>query len=149
MNDWTIRDSTDSDVDALRDVFRRASLSNPGDRPLLVGHPEHLVWSPAPSLATRVAVVDGSIAGFASTTGPVAGVAELEDLFVAPESMRSGVGRALIADAGARVRTLGARAIEVTGNEHALAFYEAVGFVRIGTAPTAGGNAPRLRLALD
>ena len=65
-----------------------------------------------------------------------------------PERIDSGVGRALIADAGARVRTLGARAIEVTGNEHALAFYEAVGFVRIGTAPTAGGDAPRLRLAL-
>ena len=142
-----IRAARGDDVDALRDVFRRASLSNDADRPLFDAHPEYLEWSPSARLDTRVAVVEGHVAGFASTSAGDDAV-ELDDLFVAPERMRSGVGRALVADAVERARAAGATAIEVTGNEHAVAFYRAVGFVVVGSAPTAGPVAPRLRLDL-
>ncbi len=70
-NSAAIRDATADEGDALRDVFRRASLSNPGDRPLFVDHPEYLVWSPSPTLATRVAVVDGvTLTGPATAPSP-------------------------------------------------------------------------------
>ena len=144
MEGCVIRDAAADDVDALRDVFRRASLSNEGDRPMLLAHPEHLVWNPEPSLTTRVASVDGRIAGFASTT-PGDGFVELEDLFVDPDVRRRGVARLLIDDAVRGATADGAPAIEVTGNEHAPAFYEAVGFIVVGTAPTAWASAPRLR----
>jgi len=82
------------DLPVLRGVFRRAALTNAGDRELLAAHPEFLEWS-GETIAggrVRVAVEDGTVAGFA-TTVPVGGGLELEDLFVEPERMRRGVGR--------------------------------------------------------
>ena len=55
---------------------------------------------------------------------------ELEDLFVDPEFMRRGIGRALVRDAGAP--------LTVIANEHARAFYESLGFVVTGIAQTTG-----------
>ena len=91
-----MRDALPSELDALRDVYRRSSLSNQGDRANLLAHPETLVW---PDLAlrerrTRVAVRDGELVGFA-TTLEVEYVMELEDLFVDPDWMKCGVGRDL------------------------------------------------------
>ena len=57
----------------LREVFRRASLSNPGDAPGLLAHPEALVLPDTEVLAghSRVAVTpDGTVAGFATVLGP-------------------------------------------------------------------------------
>jgi GNAT superfamily N-acetyltransferase len=147
MDDRMIRDATDDDLGALRDVFRRASLSNDGDRAMLLANPGFLVWDPAPSMTTRVALLDDRIVGFASTS-PGDGAVELDDLFVDPDVRRRGIARLLIADAARSGAAAGAPAIEVTGNSHALAFYEAVGFVVIGTASTEGAVAPRLRLDL-
>ena len=70
----------------------------------------------------------------------------IEDLFVDPEVMRQGIGRALIADAVAAARHAGVGRIEVTANEHALAFYEEVGFVWDGVADTRFGPAPDMHL---
>ncbi len=78
---------------------------------------------------TRLAVEsEGDIVGFASWV--VNGHAiELEDLFVEPQWMRRGVGRALVLDAVAIARTRSFDALEVTANPHAQTFYEDVGFV--------------------
>lgn len=82
----SIRDAALSDMAGLREIFRRASLSNPGDRAALVANPEALELS---DLAvregrTRVAVIeDRSILGFATTTQPDTTV-ELEDLLLIP-----------------------------------------------------------------
>ncbi len=96
-----------ADLDALRDLFRRSSLSNEGDRASLLAQPDVLVFS---GLAvdegrTRVAVLDGRIVGFATLLG-----AELEDLFVDPDVMRCGIGRALVLDAVAVARARGSSA---------------------------------------
>jgi GNAT superfamily N-acetyltransferase len=143
-----LRDAVVGDVDRLRAVYREASLSNEGDRTNLLAHPETLVW---PDLAvregrTRVVVRDGGVMGFA-TTLEVDGVMELEDLFVDPAWMRQGVATQLVRDAVAVAAHRGAGRVEVTGNEHARAFYERVGFVHDGVAQTQFG--PGLRMHID
>ena len=88
---------------------------------------------------------DGNIVGFATVA--VSGhVAELEDLFVNPESMRQGVARLLVLDAASLAAVAGIRRIEVTANRHALGFYEKVGFVRDGDAQTQFGLGLRMHL---
>ena len=135
-------------MESLRDVFRRASLSNPGDGAALLENAEALDLS---DLAvregrTRLAFIDdGAILGFATTTG-VESTAELEDLFVAPEWRRHGVARALVNDMLARARREGVNRIEVLANRHALAFYEAVGFAVDGVAKTRFGEGLRMHL---
>jgi len=142
-----VRTAVAEDLPVLRGVFRRAALTNAGDRELLTAHPEFLEWS-GETIAggrVRVAVEDGTVAGFA-TTVPVGGGLELEDLFVEPERMRRGVGRRLIEDVLDTARAEGVERVWVTANPDAMAFYAAVGFRPDGTAPTLGGPAPRLRL---
>ncbi|MGN6172171.1 MAG: GNAT family N-acetyltransferase, partial [Streptosporangiaceae bacterium] len=71
---------------------------------------------------------------------------ELEDLFVDPEWMGQGAGRALVQDLVAIARQRGVRRIEVTANPHALAFYEKAGFVVGREVGTRFGPAPRMHL---
>lgn len=145
-----IRDAVLADIDALADVYRRSSLSNEGDRALIAAHPEFLVFADVSvrTQRTRVAVDgDDHVLGFATTL--VAGdVDELEDLFVDPDWMRRGIASDLIGDVARRARDRGATRIEVTANEHALAFYLHVGFVQDGEAQTQGGPQPRMHLDL-
>jgi GNAT superfamily N-acetyltransferase len=149
MTTFVIRDAVPGDIDALRRVFRRSSLSNDSDRITLLAHPEVLELS---DLAvrqgrTRAAVTHHVIAGFA--TWLAAGdVTEIEDLFVDPEWMGQGAGQALVADLIAAARRRGARRVEVTANQDALAFYAKAGFVPAGTAETQFGPAPRMHLDL-
>jgi GNAT superfamily N-acetyltransferase len=145
----TIRTAVAGDLDGIRGVFRRASLSNAGDRAVLLAHPDVLVWPDAIAAGrTRVAVEDGgAIAGFASTV-VVDGRLDLEDLFVEPDRMRQQVARRLVADVVAAARAEGFGAVEVEANPHAMDFYRAVGFVPYGRARTRFGPAERLRLAV-
>ncbi len=144
-----LRTAVADDLPVLRDVFRRASLDNPGDAEMLLAHPEVLVLPDTEVLAghTRVAVLDdGTVVGFATTlgTGPVR---ELEDLFVDPRHHRQGIGAVLVADAASLARRDKATRIEVTGNPHASRFYGRVGFARDGEVATELG--PGIRMHLD
>lgn len=142
----SIRPASGDDLDALRDVYRRSSLSNEGDGDLFALHPELLVWSDLPLREgrTRVAVVEGRVVGFASLSGRAA-PADVEDLFVDPEWTRRGIGRALVEDTAAVARAAGSDAIEVDANPHALSFYAAVGFVAVGAADVPYGTGVRMR----
>jgi GNAT superfamily N-acetyltransferase len=144
-----IRAGTLADVPTLREIFRRSSLSNEGDRPLFAEHPELLDWADTPlrQERTRVALVDGRIAGFASLI-VTDEVGELEDLFVDPGAMGQGVGRALTDDAAAIARERGLAAIEVDANPHAKEFYAKVGFVDRGVTPLEYGTGFRMRRQL-
>jgi GNAT superfamily N-acetyltransferase len=144
-----IRLGTSADLAAAAGVFRRASLSNTGDRDNLLAHPEYLILGPE-GLAegrTHVAEEDGSVVGLA-TWAETAGTIELEDLFVDPGYMRRGIASALVSCIAEVVRARGAERLEVTANPHALGFYRAVGFIECGTADTDFGAAPRMVLAL-
>ena len=147
MGTVEIRDAVEADLSAVRDVFRRASWANEGDRPLLERHPEFLVFTDLPVLEgrTRVALIDGRLVGFASTIDEGAWL-ELEDLFVDPDWMRHGVGRALVSDIVERARVAGIPEIAVDGNTHALEFYEQVGFVAGATVALEHGTAVRMTL---
>jgi GNAT superfamily N-acetyltransferase len=145
---FVIRDAMPADLAALRDVYRRASLSNEGDRETLLANPDALEF---PGLAgddrrTRVATADGRVAGFA-TSVPAGDVVELDDLFVDPGRMRQGAGRALVLDAVAIARELGAGRVEVTANPHALVFYGKAGFIAGHEVQTRFG--PGLRMHID
>jgi GNAT superfamily N-acetyltransferase len=145
---FLIRTATPADLDDLRDVFRRSSLSNDSDRASLLANPEVLEFS-ADALSeghTRAAVAGGRIIGFA-TAVPAGATAELDDMFVDPDWMRHGVGRALMLDIAAVARQGGVQRIEVTANKHALRFYQEVGFVIDGQVETLFG--PGLRMHLE
>jgi hypothetical protein len=81
-----IRLGTPADLPACSGVYRRASLSNAGDRDNLMAHPEYLILGPE-GLAegrTYVAEEDGSVVGFATWAAEPGGTIELEDVFVDP-----------------------------------------------------------------
>jgi GNAT superfamily N-acetyltransferase len=143
----SIRFAVIADAPALGELFRRSSLSNEGDRANLLAHPDALALSDLPvgENRVRVAVVDDRIVGFATmlVTGKVG---ELDDLFVDPDWMEQGVGRALVLDAIANARDHGLTRIEVTANGHALAFYQKVGFVSDGITQTRFGPGHRMHL---
>src|SRR5262249_61407102 len=92
-----IRLGVPADHPAASDVYRSASLFNAGDRETLLAHPEYLALGPE-GLAegrTYVAEEEGSFVGFA-TWNEVAGIVELEDLFVEPGWRRRGISTALV-----------------------------------------------------
>jgi GNAT superfamily N-acetyltransferase len=138
-----------ADLPAVSDVYRRASLSNTGDRGNLLAHPEHLVVGPDGLAEGRmyVAEEDGSLVGFA-TWHQAGGLIELEDLFVDPGWMRRGIATALVSQIADVLRARGAGRLEVTANPHALGFYRAAGFIDCGVAETDFGVAPRMVLEI-
>jgi GNAT superfamily N-acetyltransferase len=144
-----IRLGTPADLAAAADVYRRASLSNAGDRDNLLAHPEYLVLG-SEGLAegrTHVAVEDGCLVGFASWI-EAGGLVELEDLFVDPAWMRRGIAMALVGRIADVLRARRVEHLEVTANPHALGFYRAAGFTECGVATTDFGAAPRMVLAI-
>ena len=147
-----VRDAAADDLPALARIFRAASLSNAGDRDALLAHPEALILS-AEVLAggrTRVATdADGTVVGFAGTRPTGRGVLELDDLFVDPDAMRTGVARRLIGRIAEEAEREGVVRIEVTANPHALGFYAAVGFVAGARVDTEFGSGLRMHLEVD
>jgi GNAT superfamily N-acetyltransferase len=144
-----VRPAIAADLPALRRLFRRSSLSNEGDRELMLAHPELVGPSDAAVAGgrTRVAVAaDDTIRGFATWRRLEQGALDLEDLFVDPDWMRTGVGRRLVADILALAAREGIDRVEVTANPHADAFYRSVGFVHVGETETEFGPAARMEL---
>ena len=145
-----IRLGTSADLAAAASVYRRASLSNEGDRDNLLAHPDYLILGPA-GLAegrTHVAEEDGSLVGFA-TWAETDGIIELEDLFVDPRYMRRGIATALVNRIADVLRARDVERLEVTANPHALGFYRAAGFTDCGVAQTQFGAAPRMVLSIS
>jgi predicted GNAT superfamily acetyltransferase/N-acetylglutamate synthase-like GNAT family acetyltransferase len=140
--------ATLEDMTVLRELFRRAALSNVADRPLLLEHPEFLELSEEHVAAgrSRVAVTaQGEIVGFATTicTGEVA---ELEDLFVDAEHQHQSIGTLLLNDAATVARRHSAHRIELTANPSSMNFYLRKGFVSLGDMVLQYGRAVRMRL---
>jgi predicted GNAT family acetyltransferase len=146
-----IRLGTPADLPACAGVYRRASLSNAGDRDNLLAHPEYLILGPEGLAEGRVYVAeeDGLVVGFASWATQAGGTTELEDLFVDPDWRRRGIATALVSHVVNVLRARGVRCLEVTANPHAEGFYSAAGFIDRGVAETVFGAMPRKRLTID
>jgi GNAT superfamily N-acetyltransferase len=145
-----IREASIDDYSAMARIFRRASLSNPGDREALLAHPDalHLSEELIRGGRARLAMLaNGTIIGFASTRQGDLGVLELEDVFVDPDWQRQGAARRLIQQIAGEARDDGTPRIEVTVNPHALEFYRSAGFTTDGETQTEFG--PGLRMHLD
>ena len=148
----TIRTAVAADLPELKRIYRSASLSNPGDAPLLLARPQFLDFA-GERIAegrTRVAVAGldgiGPIRGFATVSIGEVGEPELDDLFVEPPWQRRGFARRLVEDAVQVVRESGHHRLWVTGNPHAAAFYAAIGFVGDERVATELGSGMRLHL---
>jgi GNAT superfamily N-acetyltransferase len=146
-----IRTAVSEDLPALRRVFRSSSLSNKGDREVLLANPEaiELTDGGVAEGRTRVAVsADGTIIGFVTGRRVEGSVLELEDLFVDPDWKRRGVARRLMADLTGAAKRDGIAFIQVTANPHADAFYRSVGFVDMHDTETQFGPGLRMQLAV-
>ena len=146
-----IRNATATEAPVLEALQRRSSDVWEDYREQLAANADAIELPQAfiDSCWVRVAVnVQETPVGFSvvvPTNGPVH---ELDGLFVDPDQMSSGVGRALVEDAAARVSDQGAEALEVTAGP-AQAFYERVGLNLIGPAQTRFGPAVRMRRDLQ
>jgi GNAT superfamily N-acetyltransferase len=80
---------------------------------------------------------DGEIAGIAALAlGDEPGALDLNKLFVAPNRLRAGIGRALLAHICAEARRRGAARLTILADPNAAKFYEHNGAARIGAAPS-------------
>ncbi|MFB7905660.1 GNAT family N-acetyltransferase [Kitasatospora sp. NPDC056076] len=95
--------------------------------------------------STLVAEEGGRVLGFAVLSGaPPSG--ELDLLYVEPDRIGRGVGRALFEEVRDRARALGLRRFTVDADPNAEPFYLAMGAVRIGSTPS--GSIPGRELPL-
>ena len=147
----TIRPARAPERAALEALQRRSSMHHPMYRAQLAAHPD-AIRLPSEQIAAglvRVAELNGAILGFAVLLERSGDGCGLDGLFVEPARMRAGVGRPLVADAERVARDRGARRIDVVANPQALAFYEAIGFVKVDEALTRFGPAPRMSLTIS
>jgi ribosomal protein S18 acetylase RimI-like enzyme len=146
-SELSLRFAEIADLPALSDLFRRASLSNEGDRASLLAHPDALELSAraVEEGRVRVAAIENRIVGFA-TIVVTDQSGELDDLFVDPDCRRRGIATALVLDALDHAADQELTRIEVTANPHALAFYESVGFVSDGMRQTRFGPGHRMHI---
>ena len=87
----------------------------------------------APQFSFHICLVDDSIVGFHAIETISLDVVELEALFVAPEHIGSGIGKALIEHAREYARRLGASSLVIQGDPNAEMFYLAAGATRSGS----------------
>ena len=142
-----IRDAKRDEAAVLEALQRRSSDVWEQYREQLAAHPDVIELPQAfvDSGWVRVAAAgDDTPIGFSVVIPTDTGAAELDGLFVEPEHMSHGVGRALVEDAVSRTVARGGTCIDVTAGP-AQGFYERTGFRVIGDAQTRFGPAVRMR----
>ncbi len=140
-----VRAGCRNDLSAMATVFRRAALTNERDRDLLSEHPEFMeLVPPAEEDLVLVADLEGRIVGFATAKTLGDDALEVADIFVDPDHMRSGVGRALIETIVREAIRSGRSVIEVDANRHAVAFYCRLGFLAVREVQSEFGTAVRM-----
>lgn len=143
-----LRPARADDLVALGALKLRSSLAWGDHVEELIALPEARQF-PAKHLAyATVAEGDDALVGFATLVPGEGTEAELEDLFVAPEAWRTGVGKRLFAECENRARELGTGSIRVVAGERARDFYEALGFQLVGTVETMFSLAIEMRKSL-
>ncbi len=146
MTPIRIRNANEGEASALEALQRRSSDVWEEYREQLAAHPDAIEF-PQHFIGNgwaRVAVLgDDTPIGFSVVIPGQGGALELDGLFVEPDHMRSGIGRALVEDACRRARKVGAPRLEVTVGP-AQAFYEKLGFKVVGNVQTRFAAAVRM-----
>lgn len=132
-------------------VLRSKAMWGYDDRFLAAVRDELVITPDACATGSIQVAQDGErIAGLAEVE--VDGdTAELAKLFVAPDAMRSGIGRLLFDWAESTARDAGARAMLIDSDPGAAEFYRRMGAVDDGEVPSGsipGRMLPRLKLEL-
>jgi|SRR4051794_10657477 GNAT superfamily N-acetyltransferase len=133
---------------ALEALQRRASMHWGRYRDQLAAHPD-AIQIPDEQFEqglVRVAEEGEQVVGFSVLLPASGGACELDGIFVEPERMGTGAGRALIEDATRIAGAGGAQLIEVIANPEALGFYRRLGFTGDDAVPTRFGPGHRMRL---
>jgi GNAT superfamily N-acetyltransferase len=128
-----IRRATPDDAEALTGISFSAKR--------YWGYPGHWIeqWEEAltitPGFISRnevyAAVVEGEMVGFYALAGHGRAI-ELEHLWVSPEYIGTGIGRALFDHAVSKAASLGAEVLSVEADPNAEGFYRRMGAVRVG-----------------
>ena len=140
MSRLAIRIAHPDDRLNLIDLQRRASLAAEAgemrqrllDEPGLIDLDEEMLANNE----VVVAQIGERLVGFATIVAHDGNDAELEGLFVEPTHWRQGIGTALLHAIERETAAWGASRLHVLANPHAMAFYEAAGFVKIGERKT-------------
>ena len=130
----TIRPAVTAERESLEALQWRASLNNPGDREALLANPD-AVELPLHQIAgggVFVAEISGVPKGWAAILPRDDGDAQLDGLFVEPDSWGQGIGAALLERCADEARATGATSLHVMGNPHAEGFYRKCGFEKLG-----------------
>lgn len=147
-----IRRARPDEAGALRDVAHRSKAHWPYDAEFLAKVRPLLRLEPADVERDEVWVLEeaGAVSGWHRVT--LHGVrAELEDLWLEPDRIRTGRGRVLFEHAAGVARRHGATSLTWDAEPYAEGFYRAMGGVEIGRTPSAaeeGRSLPRMRLEL-
>lgn len=143
-----IRAAHNEDREALGTLKLRSSLAWGDHVDELLALPEARQFSAAHLPHATVAELDGTLVGFITVVPSTGTEAELEDLFVAPELWRMGVGTQLLNEAEHRATELEIRSLHVVVGDRARPFYEAAGFLFSGTVETEFSTALRMSKTL-
>ena len=92
---------------------------------------------------TFVAVAGGEIVGCCALVVSEA-MAEMEHMWIKPEHIGAGVGRALFLHTTERARNLGLPALEISSDPNAEGFYQRMGATRIGDVQSEIEGTPRV-----
>lgn len=123
---------------SLMELQRRASLMWEEDRANLLAHPD-AIDLPADQIVgghVFVWMEAGEVLGFSVVIPREDGDAELDGLFVEPDSWGRDIGRRLLDHAAEVARDRGSCSLNVTANKRALGFYARCGFEPLGEVGT-------------
>ena len=147
-----IRNADPGEVDVLTEIAHRAKRH--------WGYPEawirlwktDLTYTDATLRESIVIVAERDrVCGVASLSVDHSRTAEIEGLWVDPDSMGRGVGRALFNELARRARAAGAEAIRIASDPQAEGFYLRMGAVRVGSVKSgpSGRMLPELWFRLE
>jgi GNAT superfamily N-acetyltransferase len=133
IKDATIRRAIAADAVALTEIAHAAKRH--------WGYPERWIemWKDALTITPRfisenkvyAARVDGEIAGFSALVAD-AGRVWLEHLWVSPQHIGTGIGKALFIHAAGEAASTGASVLEIESDPNAEGFYKRMGSSRVG-----------------
>ena len=135
----TVRTARPDEADALSALCRRSKAHWGYDAQFMALSDASLTVTPALIATGRVLVAEdgqGRLAGMASLDPLEGGVFDLLHMFVEPDAIGSGVGRALFAAICETAREFGSTRLSFLADPNAEAFYKRLGARRVGEAPS-------------